>query len=371
MINLEVNGRVYGNFTRITATRSYIEVPADFSFTATTDPQDLTYFPIQKGDKCRVLVNDKAFITGHIDVVSIDHSQGRHEISVEGRSMVSDLVDSTMDGRYEINGPIGMLEALKRVVALSGLEIDVLNNVDDIPDFTINEKLSGDLGSPVWDFMTDIALKKNVLITENGDGQIVLIRGGGKKIHDSVIKKQFGEDNNITASRSVRSDRTRYNKYKVLSQSDSSALAGGLFGTDEHTATASISGSVTDDDIRVTRVKCFVSEKSGGQTDCYNRAVWQSNMSRSKGFSYSCDAPEFISNEGTVFEPGQVLHVLDEYQMVDSDLIIDTVSLEYDMTGGSKLTREFLRADSFTLIANEPKAPSKKKGNNTDWGIFS
>lgn len=367
MITLEVNGTEYGNFLNINAERSYMAVPGSFSFVATTSPENLTGFPIANGDPCRVMVDGKPFITGNIDQIEVVHDEDTHQINVQGRSLVADLVDSTMNGDYEIKGPIPLKTALEKIIKLAGLTITVIDETGGVDDFAADEGLSGDVGAPVWELMVKLAIKKQVLLTENGQGNVIMTRGYGARISDKLIKEPNGRENNILGSRCKRGTRERFNTYTVLSQDDSVSLASIDIENFDAVASSNKQGKATDDAIRLTRFQCLVSEKASTPDECQLRAVWQSNFNRVLAFAYSCSVQGFVNDEGDVFEPGMMPHVRDEFMQVNSELVIDRVALSYSGDNGSISSIDFLLPDAFTLAASEPKF--EDSGNDLE-GFF-
>lgn len=359
MITLEVNGIEYQGFTEIGASRSFLSAPSSFSFTATTNPDDVTKFPIKTGDACRVLVDGKAFITGHVDTTKTEHDENSHQISVQGSSKVSDLVDSTMDGRFEIVGPIPLKTALEKIIALSGAEIKVLEYIspgDPVEEFSKDENLSGKIGEPVWAFMVELAIKKNVLITEDGNGNVIITRGSGFRVGDKFIKEPNSELNNILSSSCNRTQRQLYNTYTVLSQDDSASLASINFDDEESLESAvNKNAKYVDDKIRKSRLNCIMAEKASTFSECEARAIWQSNVSNVQSFSYACDHYGFTTESGVLIEPGMTAHVKDDYNQVNSDLIVDEVSISYTERGGSIASIKWLMPNAFTLQAEKPR----------------
>lgn len=359
MITLEVNGIEYQGFTEIGASRSFLSVPGSFSFTATTNPNDVTSFPIKVGDACRVLIDGKAFITGHIDTTKTEHDESAHQISVQGSSKLSDLVDSTMDGRYQIVGPMPLKTALEKIIELTGADVKVFEYIspgDPVEEFTKDENLSGKLGEPVWAFMVELAIKKQVLITEDGNGNVIITRGSGFRVSDKFIKEPNGELNNILSSSCNRTQRQLYNTYTVLSQDDSASLASIDFDKQESLeAAVNKNAQYVDDKIRKSRLNCIVAEKSSSFNECEARAIWQSNVSNVQSFSYQCDHYGFTTQSGVMIEPGMTAHVNDVYNQVNSDLIVDEVSISYTERGGSIASIKWLMPNAFTLQAEKPR----------------
>lgn len=369
MIILQVNGTNYEGFTKITAQRSYMSVPGSFSFTATTSPENVTTFPIANGDECKILVNDEPFITGYIDQLEITHNEGAHEINVQGRSKVADLVDSTMDGTYQISGPISLKAALTSLISKAGLSgVSVVDDTGVTNTFTKDETLSGKIGSPIWEFMVTLAIKKQVLLTEDGQGNVVMTRGYGEKLSDKLIKELNGTENNIKQSSCRRSQRERFNTYSVYSQQASTSLANIDITKLDATGTSDQNGKATDSAIRSSRVQCIMAEKASTTDQCSQRAIWQSNVKRVHAFSYSCTLQGFVNDAGAPFEPGMMPHVQDDFMQIDSDLIIDSVQITYDEDSGSNTQISFLLPDAFTLSATEPTVSTT--GNDLT-GIFS
>lgn len=369
MIYLEVNGQIFEGFKSVSAERSYSAAPASFSFSATTSAENVTAFPINEGDACRVLIGDQAFITGFVDGIDVTHDDNEHSIAVSGSSLVSDLIDSTMDDQYEIKGPIPLKTALEKIIAMAGVKnISVIDDTGGVEDFEENEVLSGEIGEPVWSLMIKLAIKKQVLLTENGDGNVVITRGEGQKISDVLFKHPNHRDNNILRSNCKRSRKERFNTYKVFSQDDSVSLESIDINNFDAVASSNKFGDAKDDVIRASRVMCIVSEKASQPEECKQRAIWQANFSRVSAFAYACRRQGFVNDAGNAIEPGMMPHVDDAYMSVNADLIIDTVRFSYDESSGSIALLDLLLPDSFTLAATEPTF--EDSGNDLG-GIFN
>lgn len=370
MITLIVNGSEFEGFTRINASRSYSAVPGSFSFVATTSPEDLTTFPIAEGDACKVMIDGAAFITGYVDQIEVSHSDDAHEIAVQGRSRIADLTDSTMDGTFEIKGPMPLNAALKQIITLAGIpEISVIDNTGGgLTPFTLDDNLSGKIGDQVWSLMASLAIKKSVLLTEDGDGNVVITRGEGETISDQLIKIPDGAENNIKNSSVRHSMRERFYKYLVVSQDDSASMANITINNLVATETTDKLGIAFDSEMRSTRNQCLMAEKASNPADCIERATWQANYNAVKSFSYSCQVQGFTTDSGEPFAPGMMPHVIDEFMQIDSDLIIDSVELSYSQDDGSNTALTFVLPDAFTLQATTPQ-PSNS-GNDVT-GILS
>lgn len=361
MIYLEVNGELLDGFTQIDIERSFQKVPAQFAFTATTSVDNLTKFPVLQGDRVKIVIDDHVFANGFIDTINLIHDLDSHEIQVQGCSKIVDLVESTMDGTFSIPTPVKFKDALEQIIKLAQCDIDVIDHTDGKAEFADTETISGELGGTVWSLMLKLAVKQNLLLTENSFGDVVITYGTGDRV-DSTLKKHANDPtNNIMKSEVNDSIKDRFHFYQVLSQQDSADYSQ-LIPADQQTESKTdTTGQATDDDIRPSRRKTIVAETSSDDGQCVNRAAWQANFNQTQNYSYKCSIQGFFYENGQMIEPGQIIYVDDIFMNVQSDLIIDTVRMTYDIDGGSVSNLSMLLFDAFTLTANRPS--SKESGN--------
>ena len=368
MISLEINGINYEYFTKISVRRDFDKIPSDFSFQATTDPDDVTEFPINQGDIVRIMVNDKVFVTGYVDEISIRHSISEHSISVAGSSIAVDLLESTMDASFDIVPPMTLQAALQEIVQKSSLNVSILDNTGEtLEPLTENERLTGNLGSTIWSLMVQAALKRNVLLSENGNANIVMNRGQGQRLDYAFEKRVNGSNNNLLSSSLTRTTKGKFYCYKVCSQPNATTLAGIPWeGNEETVFTDPVSESI-DTSVRRSRMNTIVAEQSSTLSQCNARAVWQSNVSDLQSLRYQCTHRGYTTSDGLLIEPGHKIFVTDEYVSFASELMIETVTLRYSLDGGSIATYDMVFPDAFTLKANMPTF--SETGNDLQ-GIF-
>lgn len=368
MIVLEINGLNYQHFTQISVTRSYDKIPSDFSFRATTDPLDVTQFPIHEGNIVRVIVDGHVFVTGFVDEITVRHSISEHTITVSGSSIAVDLIDSTMDATFDILGPISLQEALQTIVNKLNLNISIIDKTGiTLEPLAPAERLTGNLGATVWSLMVQAALKRNVLLSEDGDGNIIMVRGEGRKLDYTFEKRVDGEKNNLLTSSITRSAQGKFHVYKVFSQPNANALASVPWQEEETAFTDPVSES-TDISVRRSRMNAIVAEQSSNLSQCTERAIWQNNVCSSQSLRYQCTHQGYTTSSKMLIEPGHIIFVTDDYVSLASELMIETVTLNYSLRGGSVATYDMVLPDAFSLQANVPTF--SESGNDLE-GIFN
>lgn len=368
MIELEINGQPLDMFKNVSVTRSFQSVPAEFSFTATVSPSDLTKFPVTIGDACKVIVAGKVFTNGFVDEINPTHTDTAHEIRVSGASKVVDLVETCIDGSFDVQGPVTLVEALETMIARADVDVNVINETGKNPEFAQDEIVAGNIGTSLWSLMLQCAIKKNVLLTENLNGDVVITNAEGKRINTTLKKRQDDPFNNIMTSSMRQAHTQRYYRYQVVSQAGSQKLVQFYTPTNiEGAQPNDVAAEAFDQAIRVSRTKCLIAENSSDFDQCVERAVWQSNISRVQSFEYNCTVQGFFYETGELIDCGQVINVQDVYMSISSDLIIDTVTMTYSERAGSLTRLKMLLPDAFSLQANEP---SFEQSGNIIGGIY-
>ena len=369
MISLEINGLNYQHFTQISVTRSYDKIPSDFSFRATTDPMDVTQFPIHEGNIVRVLVDGDVFVTGFVDEITVRHSQTEHTITVSGSSVSVDLIQSTMDSTFDIIGPVALQTALQNIVNKIHLNISVIDKTGiELESITEAERLTGNLGASVWSLMIQAALKRNVLLSEDKNGNILMVRGEGRKLDYMFEKSVNGQNNNLLSSSLTRTSQNKFHLYQVFSQPNATALSGVPWEENEEIAFTDPQGISTDHSIRRSRINAIVAEQSSTAEQCSERAIWQNNVCSSQSFRYQCTHQGYNTSTGLLIEPGDILFVKDDYVSLAAELMVETVTLNYSLNDGSIGTYNMVLPDAFSLQANVPTFA--ESGNDLD-GIFN
>lgn len=368
MISLEINGLNYQHFTQVSVTRSYDKIPSDFSFRATTDPSDVTQFPIHEGNIVRVMADGHVFVTGFVDEITVRHTESDHTITISGSSVAVDLIESTMDASFDILGPIELQAALQAIVDKLNLNISVIDKTGiTLEPLGGEERLIGNLGASVWSLMVQAALKRNVLLSEDGDGNILMMRGEGSKLDYPFEKRVNGSNNNLLSSSITRSSQSKFHVYKVFSQPNASALANLPWEENEEIAFSDVASDSTDVTVRRSRMNAIVAEQSSNLSQCTARAIWQNNVCSSQSLRYQCTHQGYTTSTNLLIQPGHIIFVTDDYVSLASELMIETVTLNYSLDGGSIGTYDMVMPDAFTLQANVPTF--NETGNDLD-GIF-
>ena len=212
-----------------------------------------------------------------------------------------------------------------------------------------------------------MARKKQVLLTTDGKGNIVLARGSTKPIDAQLILKEGQTINtNTQESELVRDSTNRFNKVIVKSQANLSA------STSYSTSTvADITAFAIDEEIQKGKTLVVIAETAlGGITEAKNRAIWEINTRKAKGFNYIRTITGFsfdTADESKIWEPNKLIDVVDERWDIRARLLIKNVEykLDSDRAGGiTLLTLTLQNAYNLSLSSSKIIEQNTRVGNN-------
>lgn len=354
-ILIEVNGIEYKNFKSASVSLQLDAIAGFFGFDAvSTKARPL---PIRQGDECRIVVDGEPVMTGYIETVNVDYSSNNHSIGISGRSKTADIIDSTIN-TLEIKPPISLRSAILKVISHIGASIDVIDNVGTLKRFNQAEDiLSPEVGQNAFDFIEKLARKRQVLLTTDGDGNIVITRSGTDLAPVALQNVIGGANNNIEGASVSYNQTSRYNKYIVASQMNPVAL--NLSGdASAKTISDQKSDQVIDSEIRTSRQLIIQAENASSAGQALDRAKWEANIRKTRSIVYSTTLPNF-SEGGKLWMPNQLTSIKDDFAGIDAEMLVNTVTFSLD-TSGASTDLAFVDKNAYTLKLQEPEKGESK-----------
>lgn len=357
-MELEVNGIQYGRFTQASAVISLDSVARGFSFTAvSTEGLPL---PFKGGEPCRVIVDGAPVLDGFIEIVDVDYDDQDHAITIEGRSKTGDLVDSSLEGK-EINAPISLKKIIEDVIAEIGLEIAVIDNTG-IADFNeAEDKLGPAVGENAFTFIERLARKRQVLLTSNGNSDVVITRSDPTEIEVN-LQNIVGSNSNNIISGSVSYDHSqRFRDYLVKSQQNTSSLVFG--GNADLSNVVDQGGSALDEEVRTGRKLVIKAEKASSNDQATERAIWEANIRRTRSQAYSATVNEYRTKSGELWSENKLVTITDEFADINARMLINSIEFKFGVTEGRKTVLGFVDKDAYKVEISEPQ-PVDNVGDN-------
>lgn len=385
MMHIEVNRLRYdGIIKQITVNASVLECARRFAFTLAAT--DLTDFKLKVGNSIRVYVDDQLRLDGSIEKVERRQSMKTDNVVIAGRSKTGDLIDSTIDERVQFNGGqslrtvaetlIEYLEGFDRGdVTLPGGVAPVLEPFikvvidEDIEDFRDDENLNEEPGQTYFDIIEKFARKRSVLVTTNGEGDLVFTRGRGNAATSFRIANLESDrsGNFIKQMRVAYDSSKRFSEYKTVSQPS----LGNFDKLSEITPENLIlsDGQVLDPNIRSTRRRFIIAENASSSLDCGKRARWEAIKNQSESVIYRVQLAGHSQN-GNVWDSNISVDVRDDHADIKSRLLVRDVIFRESVKGGATTSLVCVPPDSYAFAKKPVQEELGELYSDLPLGVF-
>lgn len=362
-IVIEVDGGRFDGWTHVSVSKSIENLCGNFRFTGTAS--ELTEFPVKVGQECQIFVNDVLFMTGYAEKTQVELSAFNHVITISGRDITSDVVDSQL-GHIDFNPKTNLKSITEKVLEILNLKdkIKVIDNFN-LKDFTDIETEA--LGTTAFHFIESYAKKRQVLLSTNGEGDIVFIRAG-KAVNNTILSTKGDTAATLLKVNVMYDNSKRFNEYVCMGQAEINLLLSnpGI----EPDAAATVQSTAFDSEIRNSRKYVFQPEKNGTTGDNEGRALWEANYRKSNSMIYRATVQGFkpLADDG-LWDLNTLVHVVDDFSNInDTESLLLITEIEYieDLNEGTITNLKLMNRDSFTTIVNQPDKDKKdfKEGPN-------
>ncbi len=358
MILLRVNGEDFNNFIDMSVSNSLQALSGKFEFTATSDDQG--NFPFTVGDKVQVLIKELDFLVGiangFIDTITIDYSKNTHTLRVSGRDKTEDIIDSHIKD-IELGSGFDLTAVIQAVLKFLEIkDIKIIDQVGKLDPFLTGEIAAAAQGETGFAFMNKYAEKRQVLLSNDGDGNIVLTRVETPLRNGEILNIKDGPlTNNVKSAKVVYDHSQRFHEYSVISQANIASecinIAGEpktKCGDDQVKDLVNRQGkSDIDDDIRITRKFVLIPSATMTIDTLTKRAQWERSLRIARTRKYHVTVQGFLSNDNLIWQTGQLVKVRDEFASINADLIVSEISYNFSVDGGSTTTLTLLPQDVY------------------------
>lgn len=363
-IVIEVDGGRFDGWEHVSVSKSIENLCGHFSFIGTASK--LTEFPVKVGQECQIFVNDVLFMTAWVEKIDIELSAFNHVITISGRDITNDVVDSQL-GHIDFNPNTNLKSMTEKVLQLLNLNnIKVIDNFN-LKNFTDIE--TDALGMPAFKFLESYAKKRQVLLSTNGEGDIVFIRAGFT-VNNTVLSMKEDTAATLLKAHVAYDDSKRFNEYECIGQQNTGSGADFITKKSPKDA-SSIEAKIFDNEIRDSRKYVFQPEENGTTGDNEGRALWEANYRKSNAMIYNATVQGFkpLSDDG-LWDLNTLVQVVDDFSNIgDTQSILLITEIEYieDLNEGTITNLKLMNRESFTTIVNQPEKDKKDFNEGRDF----
>ncbi len=366
MITIKINNTVYEGFLSAQIIVDIETLSSHFNFTSSL--LEGGSFPITRGSSCEMIVDGVTVSNGFVDEIEVEyrssHENVEHTIRISGRDRSQDIVDSRVDGNVAFITPISLENVIRNTLAtINYTNYSITNEAGDIAPFQKDELIAAHIGESAFDFIDAYCSKRQVLLTNNGNGDLRITTGTGIESPGNLVNLIDGVENNIISARVVYDDSKRFNKYVLRSQPNKAALALTDSKVDPSQLGA-IKGQSIDSGIRDSRVFVINCSNLTNNSDTTNRAQWERDIRRARAIKYEATVVGHrIVGTKQLWSPKILVNVTDDFCNIYEKLIVRKVTYEVNPEAGNVTRLDLVPRDTFKLMSEQKNIKSKgKKG---------
>jgi len=363
---INVNGTPLDLWDSLEIERSIDDNAGIFNFSTSSTVPPAFSFPVKAEDFINVSIDGSSKITGFVDEVSCSQSGTIHSIDVSGRDNIQDLIDSSVPDDAKVNkGPITLKALCEKMIKELGAEIKVADWVGNIPEFTTKELKGCDFGGTIMDELVNFSRSRQIYLLADGYGRLIIYRPDENVKSSTPLLHRINDPlNNVLSYRVRLSHQKRFRKYTCRSQDNLIfAVLDSWKKThpDEGEATKR-EGFVFDKGARESRYLEIEAEETMDDAECLRRASEECNLRRSESQQYTCTVAGLTQTDGTPWDIGQFVSVVDEFADIQGEMMIKAVKYNVNKKSGSTTNITLAPPDAYQVVA-EPTAETKRKTN--------
>ena len=343
---VEIDGKSHNNWKSYDIDNDFL-IPADaFAFDIGV-PSDSTVLPDYSGAEVKVHINDTLVMTGIVDTVQHGISKTNRTYRLNGRDKASVLVDCSAP-ITNVKG-LTVLDAVKKIVEPLGIK-QVQLKAENNP---LLDKVDIDVGETAWNAAMRCANSAGLHLWFEPNG--VLIVGGADYSTPPVATlccMKDGSQNNFEQADLSFDVSNRFSEITFLAQSH------GKQGQDNKN---DLKWVYKDSEMTTYKPKTVVVSDVDNLEALQKWAKKYIADSILEGFTLTIIVPDHKMQDGTLWQPGQRVHVICEEYDIDAIFFLMGRRFMLSRQGGTQTELRFKQDGIWTPDAYSAKAEKARK----------
>lgn len=343
---VEIDGKSHNNWKSYDIDSDFL-IPADaFAFDIGV-PSDSTVLPDYSGAEVKVHINDTLVMTGIVDTVQHGISKTNRTYRLNGRDRASVLVDCSAP-ITNVKG-LTVLDAVKKIVEPLGIK-QVQLKAEKNP---LLDKVDIDVGETAWNAAMRCANSAGLHLWFEPNG--VLIVGGADYSTPPVATlccMKDGSQNNFEQADLSFDVSNRFSEITFLAQSH------GKQGQDNKN---DLKWVYKDSEMTTYKPKTVVVSDVDNLEALQKWAKKYIADSILEGFTLTIIVPDHKMQDGTLWQPGQRVHVICEEYDIDAIFFLMGRRFMLSRQGGTQTELRFKQDGIWTPDAYSAKAEKARK----------
>ena len=357
-VTVEVDGKAHNSWKSYDIDSDFL-IPADaFKFDLGV-PSNSTVLPDFSGAEVKVRINGELVMTGIVDTTQHTMSKTNRTYSLTGRDRASILVDCSAP-ITNVKG-LTVLDAVKKIVEPLGIK-KVALRAENNPTL---DKVDIDVGETAWNAAMRCANSAGLHLWFEPNGELIV--GGADYSTPPVATlccMKDGKRNNFEQADLTFDVSNRFSEVTFLAQSH------GKQGQDNKN---DLKWVYNDPDMTTYKPKTVVVSDVDNLEALQKWAKKYIADSMLEGFTLTIVVPDHKMQDGTLWQPGQRVHVICEEYEIDAIFFLMGRRFTLSRNGGTQTELRFKQdgiwtPDAYSAKAEKARKRKGKKGKKKNQG---
>lgn len=360
-ITVEVDGKAHNSWKSYDIDSDFL-IPADaFKFDLGV-PSNSTVLPDFSGAEVKVRINGELVMTGIVDTTQHTISKTNRTYSLNGRDRASILVDCSAP-ITNVKG-LTVLDAVKKIVEPLGIK-KVALRAENNPTL---DKVDIDVGETAWNAAMRCANSAGLHLWFEPNGELIV--GGADYSTPPVATlccMKDGKRNNFEQADLTFDVSNRFSEVTFLAQSH------GKQGQDNKN---DLKWVYHDPEMTIYKPKTVVVSDVDNLEALQKWAKKYIADSMLEGFTLTIVVPDHKMQDGTLWQPGQRVHVICEEYEIDAIFFLMGRRFTLSRNGGTQTELRFKQdgiwtPDAYSAKAEKARKRKGKKGKKNQGDLIS
>ncbi|OZN24447.1 phage tail protein [Actinobacillus seminis] len=357
-VTVEVDGKAHNSWKSYDIDSDFL-IPADaFKFDLGV-PSNSTVLPDFSGAEVKVRINGELVMTGIVDTTQHTISKTNRTYSLNGRDRASILVDCSAP-ITNVKG-LTVLDAVKKIVEPLGIK-KVALRAENNPTL---DKVDIDVGETAWNAAMRCANSAGLHLWFEPNGELIV--GGADYSTPPVATlccMKDGKRNNFEQADLTFDVSNRFSEVTFLAQSH------GKQGQDNKN---DLKWVYNDPEMTTYKPKTVVVSDVDNLEALQKWAKKYIADSVLEGFTFTIVVPDHKMQDGTLWQPGQRVHVICEEYDIDAIFFLMGRRFTLSRNGGTQTELRFKQdgiwtPDAYSAKAEKARKRKGKKGKKKNQG---
>lgn len=308
VVSLQTEGATYTGWKTVSVQQSLEQASNTFNLSVgENDIAALREHPIQRGARCRVLIDGKPVINGYVNRRQPSFDASSHGMNIAGRDITCDVVDSSAIIPNQELHNVTLAEGAETLCKPLGIKVYCPKPGAAFKKFVVND------GQSIFECIEAHARQRGLLVYTLGDGVLHI----NQPVYQDS-KTTLEEGVNILAGSAEDDDTELYHTYICKSQSST-----------QHRA----AGQAIDASIRTGRTLVIRAEKANEKTNNSARATHEMHLRQAKAQRFSLTVQGWQYQTGKLWRPGLLVNAKSPSLDMAGQYLISTVDYSVNDDG--------------------------------------